>query len=266
MESKPLASVASTGTVRSADGTRIAFDRAGEGPALILVEAAAHYRDFSSFTGLAPLLAREFTVYTYDRRGRGDSTDTAPYAPDREIDDLEALIAEAGGAACVYGYSSGALLAMHAAARGSAIRRLALMEPPLADDSEPESDLTNELAALIAAGRRADAVRRFHESIGVPPGFVAEMAGSPVWPKMVSVAPTLVYDCTISDATTRELLKSVTVPTLVIDSAGSTDDLTGSAAAVAGLLPHARHKSLSGEWHTVSDEMLAPVLIDFFRV
>jgi pimeloyl-ACP methyl ester carboxylesterase len=111
---------------------------------------------------------------------RSQGSSAQPYAPDREIDDLEALIAEAGGAACVYGYSSGALLAMHAAARGSAIRRLALMEPPLEDDSEPESELTNELAALIAAGRRADAVRRFHQSIGVPPGFVAGMAGSPV--------------------------------------------------------------------------------------
>jgi pimeloyl-ACP methyl ester carboxylesterase len=266
MQSKPLATGASSGTVRSADGTRIAFDRTGEGPALILVEPAAHYRDFSSFTGLGPLLAREFTVYTYDRRGRGGSADTAPYAPAREVDDLDALIAEAGGAACVYGYSSGALLAMHAAARGSAIRRLAVMEPPLDDNEASESDLTKELATLVAAGRREDAVRRFHESIGVPPEFVAELTRSPVWPKMVSVAPTLVYDCAISDATTRELLQSIAVPTLVLDSAGSTDDLTGSAAAVADLLPGARHKSLPGAWHTVPDEMLAPALIDFFRL
>ena len=261
----PLSTVAAIGTVRSADGTRIAFDRAGEGPALVLVEAAAHYRDFSSFTGLVRLLAREFTVYTYDRRGRGDSTDTAPYTPDREVDDLDALIAEAGGAACVYGYSSGALLAMHAAARGSAIRRLALMEPPLENDRSRVSDLTKELAALIAAGRRADAVAGSMKASASrrisSPRSRARRSGRR-WSRSRRRSST-----TARSRMRRhgQLLRSVTVPTLVLDSAGSTDDLTGSAAAVAGLLPDARHKSLPGEWHTVADEMLAPVLIDFFR-
>ena len=126
-------------SVRSADGTRIAFERSGDGPPLILVEAAGHYRDFSSLGGLVPLLAREFTVYAYDRRGRGESSDTMPYAPDREVEDLAALIAEAGGSAHVYGYSSGALVAMHAAAQGVPIRRLALLEPPLPEEGSDDA-------------------------------------------------------------------------------------------------------------------------------
>jgi pimeloyl-ACP methyl ester carboxylesterase len=252
--------------VTSHDGTSIAFDRVGTGPPVILVDPAAHYPAFSAFEGLVRLLSREFTTFTYDRRGRGESTDVPPYSPDREVDDLEALIDAAGGSAHVYGYSSGALLAMHAAGRGLAITRLALLEPPLQDDdAEVPDPLTTQLAELVAAGRNADAVELFHQSIGVPSEVVAEMRSTPAWSKMVSVAPTLVYDCMISDATTPALLSSVNAPTLVLDSEGSTEDLTGSAAMVAARLPHATHRSLPGEWHGVPDEVLAPVLIEFFR-
>lgn len=254
-------------SVRSADGTRIAFDRVGDGPSLILVEAALRYRDHSSFGGLVPLLAREFTVHAYDRRGRGESMDTKPYSPDREVEDLEALIAEAGGSAHLYGYSSGALLAMRAAAHGLPICRLALLEPPLQDDGPgpPESDLTTELAELVGAGRNGDAVEHFHRSIGVPAEFVGSMRSTPEWAKMESVAHTLVYDCTISDTTTSTLLRSVAVPTLVLDSEGSSDNLTGWAATVVGQLPSGSHRSLAGEWHSVPDEVLAPVLLEFFQ-
>ena len=254
-------------SVRSSDGTRIAFDRSGDGPPVILLEAAAHYRDFSSFGGLAPLLAREVTVYTYDRRGRGESTDMAPYAPDREVEDLEALIAEAGGPASLYGYSSGSLLAMRAAAQGLPISRLALLEPPLQEDGDepPASDLTAELAELVGAGRNGDAVEHFHQSIGVPAEFVGSMRSTPEWAKMESIAHTLVYDCTISDTTTSTMLRSVEVPTLVLDSEGSSDNLTGWAATVAGQLPRGSHRSLAGEWHSVPDEVLAPVLLEFFQ-
>jgi pimeloyl-ACP methyl ester carboxylesterase len=256
-------------TVASRDGTRIAFDRSGDGPPVILVDAALHYRSYSSFHGLVPLLAREFTVYTYDRRGRGESMDTAPYTPDREVEDLDALITEAGGSAYVFGYSSGALLAMRAAAHGLQISGLALFEPPLQDENEDaeaqESDFTAELAEVLRGEGKAAAVEYFLVGIGVPPDFVASMRSAPDWPNMEAVAHTLLYDCAISDATTSTTLRSVAVPTLVLDSLASTDDLTGWAAAVAAQLPRASHRSLAGEWHVVPDDTLAPVLAAFFH-
>jgi pimeloyl-ACP methyl ester carboxylesterase len=251
--------------LRSADGTRIAFERTGDGPAVILVEPAGHCRSLSAFSGLTGLLAEEFAVYTYDRRGRGQSTDTPPYAPEREIEDLEALFARAGGSARLYGYSSGALLALRAAAAGLPVARLALLEPPLQDDDASGPDpLTTELIELVAAGRRSDAVAHFLQRCGLADEIIAEMRPSPSWPTMEAIAHTLVYDCLISDATTPALVRSVTAPTLVLDSAGSTDDLTGWAATVASRLPDATHRSLPGQWHGVPDETLAPVLIDFF--
>lgn len=250
------------GRVRSADGTTIEFERSGHGPPVILVEAALHYRGFTSFGGLAPLLAEQLTVVAYDRRGRGESGDTAPYDPDREVEDLAALVEAAGGSAGVYGYSSGALLAMRAAAQGVPIERLALMEPPLQE--EGDAGFTAELAALAAEGRNGDMVERFHRAIGVPDEFVTGMRAAPEWAAMESVAPTLVYDCTISDTMTPALLQAVEEPTLVLDSLGSSDDLAGWAASVAARLPNATHRSLAGEWHTVPDETLAPVLLEFF--
>lgn len=250
----------------SADGTRIAFERVGEGMPLILVEAAGHFRDLSSFDGLVPLLARDFSVYRYDRRGRGESADTVPYAPEREVEDLEALIAVAGESAFVYGYSSGALLALQAAAHGLPIPRLAVLEPPLRDDDAESPDpLTLELTALVREGRRADAVERFHESIGVPAESIASFRSTPDWDKMASIAHTLVYDCLISEATSPAMLRLVEVRTLVLDSQGSTDDLTGSAASVARQLPKGTHRSLPGEWHGVADDVLAEALIAFFQ-
>ena len=261
-----MSSVRASQSVQSADGTRIAFGRVGDGPPLILVEAALHYRDFSSFGGLVPLLAREYTVYTYDRRGRGESMDTKAYSPDREVEDLEALIVETGGSVRLYGYSSGALLAMRASAHGLPIGRMALLEPPLQDDGAERPDpLAKELAELVGAGRNGDAVEHFHRSIGVPAEFVDSMRSTPGWARMESIAHTLVYDCTISDTTTSTLIRSVDVPTLVLDSEGSSDNLTGWAASVAGRLPRGSHQSLAGEWHSVSDHVLAPVLLEFFQ-
>jgi len=252
--------------VTSSDGTSIAFERSGAGPALILVDAAGNYRDFRPLRAPVELLAADFTVYVYDRRGRGGSTDTLPYAIEREIDDLAALIAEAGGSACVYAMSSGCLLALHAAASGLAIPRLALFEPPVEPNEAPagETDFTTELAELVTAGRRRDAVELFHRGIGVPEEIIAQMT-PPVWAAPEAVAHTLVYDCRLSDAMSLQLIRSVTVPTLVIDSQGSTGELTGMAATVVEALPNSTQRSLAGEWHGVPAETLAPVLTEFFR-
>jgi pimeloyl-ACP methyl ester carboxylesterase len=254
------------GKVISSDGTSIAFERAGDGPPLIAVDAAGSYSGFRPFPAPVELLAPHFTVYVYDRRGRGASGDTPPYAVQREVDDLAALIAEAGGSAFVYAFSSGGLLALHAAAGGLAIPKLALFEPPVEPDEEAagESAFTAELAALVAAGRRREAVELFHRGIGAPEEVMAQMAPE-TWAALEAVAHTLVYDCRISDATSLRLLRSVTAPTLVLDSQGSGGELSGMAATVVGALPNASHRSLAGAWHGVPDEVLAPVLVEFFR-
>jgi pimeloyl-ACP methyl ester carboxylesterase len=254
------------GTVTSADGTPIAFERAGDGPPLIAVDAAGSYSGFRPFPAPVELLAPHFTVYVYDRRGRGHSGDTPPYAVQREVDDLAALIAEAGGSAFVYAFSSGGLLALHAAAGGLAIPKLALFEPPIEprQTATGESAFTAELAELVAAGRRRDAVAFFHRGIGVPDEVMEQMTPE-VWAALEAVAHTLVYDGRISDATSLELLRSVQAPTLVIDSQGSGGELTGMAATVAEALPNGAHRSLPGEWHGAPGDTLAPLLTEFFR-
>ncbi|SDM29109.1 Lysophospholipase, alpha-beta hydrolase superfamily [Geodermatophilus siccatus] len=255
-------------TVRSADGTVIAFERTGSGPPLVLVDAAGHFRGLSSFSaGLIDLLARDFTVVHHDRRGRGDSGDTPPYAVEREVEDLAALIEDVGGAACLYGFSSGGLVALQAAARGLPIPAMVLLEPPIGsvEDRPAQAAFTVELEALVSAGRRDAALEHFLSSIGVPAEMVAEMRGSPAWTAMESVAHTLVYDSRVSEATTTELRAAVTVPTLVLDSQGSSDDLTGMAASVAAQLRSGSHRSLPGSWHGVADEDLAAVLVEFLH-
>jgi pimeloyl-ACP methyl ester carboxylesterase len=252
--------------VTSRDRTSIAFERSGAGPALIAVDPAGSYRDFRPLRPPVELLAANFTVYVYDRRGRGGSSDTLPYSIEREVDDLDALIAEAGGSAYVYGMSSGSLLALHAAASGLAIHKLALFEPPIEPNEAPagKTDFTTELAELVAAGRRRDAVEYFHRGIGVPEEVMAQMT-PPVWAALEAVAHTLVYDCKLSDATSLQLIRSVTVPTLVVDSQGSTGELTGMAATVVEALPNSTHRILAGEWHGVPGDVLAPVLTEFFQ-
>ncbi|MEV6816423.1 alpha/beta hydrolase [Micromonospora sp. NPDC051296] len=251
------------GTVTSRDGTRIAYQRDGSGPPLILIDAALHFRANSSLGELADLLAADFTVYRYDRRGRGDSTDTPPYTPEREVEDIAALIAEAGATTSLYGYSSGCFVALHAAADGLDVHRLALLEPPTDTDGDPaeQQAFTAELSRLTGA----DAVTFFLTGIGVPEEMLAGMRGTPHWDAMVSVAHTLVYDSRLGEATGAELLARVTTPTLILDSAGSTGDLTGMAAATAARLPVAEHRSLAGEWHGVPAATLAPVLAEFLR-
>ena len=252
--------------MQSADGTAIAFERAGSGPAIVMIDAAMGYSGFRAMEPLPDWLASEFTVFTYDRRGRGDSSDTPPYAVEREVEDLAALITETGGSAFVYGFSSGALLALQAAARGIAITKLALFEPPIGtdDDQTAHDPSVAELNALVAAGRRWDAVERFQTSIGVPAEMLAEMEPESRH-ALAAVAHTIVYDYAVSEATTLETVAAVSQPTLVIDSEGSTGDLTGWAKAVNDALPNGTHRSLAGEWHGVPPEDLARALIQFFH-
>lgn len=248
--------------VRSADGTELACTRVGSGPPLVVVDGAGCWSGFNSSRPLAELLADELTVVTYDRRGRGASVAGGPYAIAREVEDLAAVIASLGAGAAVYGISSGALLALHAAAAGVPVARLVLFEPPIADSPGP-SPLTGELADLVAAGRHRDAALRFLTSIGVPAAVVDQLG--PAMSALVAVAPTLVHDCVLSDATTAEVARRVPVPALVLDSGGSTGELAGWAAAVAAALPRGEHRSLPGEWHSVADADVAAAVRAFLR-
>lgn len=252
-------------TVTSRDGTRIAYERTGSGPTVILIDAAGHWRANSALGGLGDLLAKEFTVVRYDRRGRGDSTDTPPYTPDREVEDLAALIDATGAPAALYGFSSGCLVALHASAAGLPLRHLVLLEPPIEPGSPEGTAAQREFTAQLSARSGEDAVEFFLAGIGVPADALAGMRGTAHWDAMVSVAPTLVYDSMLSEATDADLLRRVRTPTLVLDSTGSSDDLTGMAATAAALLPNATAMSLPGEWHGVPTATLAPVVSAFLH-
>jgi len=253
-------------TTTSKDGTVIAFDRAGAGAPLILVDAALGFRGFGPMGAHAEQLASRFTVLTYDRRGRGESTDTTPYAVDREVEDLQALVDVAGGSAFVFGFSSGAVLALHAAARGLAIDRLVLMEPALELERDPSAEpdpLAAEVAELVTAGRRGDAIIHNLRSIGVPEEMIEGMREAPAWPALEALAHTLVYDMTITESFTRDMLAGIATPTLVVSSEATDEPLRTWARAVAEAMPDAHHRSLPGEWHGVAPEALAPVLEEF---
>lgn len=259
--------------VRSADGTTIAFHRTGEGPPLIVVGGALSTGDAAG--PLTSLLAPSLTTFAYDRRGRGASGDTSPYAVDREIEDLAALIEEAGGTAFVVGHSSGAALALEAAAHGLSITRLALYEPPfIVDDGRPPlpPDYVERLDELLAAGRRGDAVEYFLTTgVGMPAPLVSQMRRSePSWPAMEALAHTLPYDGMVvgehmtGDPLPLDRWASVTIPTLVIDGGASEPWIRHTADALATVLPRARRETLEGQAHGADPEILAPLLISFF--
>jgi pimeloyl-ACP methyl ester carboxylesterase len=256
--------------VSSRDGTAIAYERSGQGPALILVDGALCSRAFGPMPKLAPLLARHFTVYMYDRRGRGESGDTQPYSREREVEDIAALIQEAGGSAFLMGLSSGAALALEAAAGGLSIRKVVAYEPPYVDDGGPHGGAQHEreLKRLIAAGNRGGAVKYFMRSmVGVPAPFVLMMQLVPgIWRKMKAVAHTLPYDAAVMSEfkvpTAR--LASIRVPTLAMNGSKTDARLVKAARAVAEAVPGAQHRTLAGQTHNVKPAVLAPVVVEFF--
>ncbi|GAB3465694.1 alpha/beta fold hydrolase [Actinophytocola sediminis] len=257
--------------VTSKDGTTIAFDRSGTGTPLILIGGAFADRKAALLVDLAEQLATHFTVINYDRRGRGASGDTAPYEVAREIEDLDALIADAGGSAYVYGLSSGAILAIDAAANGSNILKLALHEPPYTvDDTHegPPAGLRKSLADLTADGRRDDTVELFLTVMGMPAEYIGPMKDTPDWAGLVKVAHTLSYESALvgeDGSLPTERVGAVTVPTVVIDGANSPEWMCNAVQAVTEALPNASRHSLEGQDHfTVDPASIAPVLLEFF--
>ncbi len=266
-------------TIISKDGTSIAFDQLGQGPALILVAGATATRVAAA--ALSATLAPHFMVFAYDRRGRGESGDTAPYAVEREVDDIEALIDEAGGSAFVFGHSSGAVLALEAARLlPTKITKLAVYEPPfIIDDSRPPApeDYVAHLTELVSSGHRGEAVAYFMtEAVRAPVEMVAQMRQSPMWPELEKVAHTIAYDGTIMGNTMRGDPKplrkwaAVTAPTLVMDGTvffGREADhlfLRHGAQELANILPDAQHRTLEGQDHGPADDVLSPALQAFF--
>jgi pimeloyl-ACP methyl ester carboxylesterase len=254
-------------TVTSRDGTTIAFDRLGEGPPVILVCGGS--TDRSANAPLATVLAEHFTVFNYDRRGRGDSGDTPPYAVEREVEDIDAVIDAAGGSAFLYGTSSGAGLALEAAASGLDITKLALWEPPfiLDESSRPPADQVERYDEMIAAGRRGDAVEFFvRQVVGLPPEFVAYARTQPFWQAQEALAHTLAYDATVMGdySLPTERAAAVTAPTIVIAGAASFPFMSETAQALADVIPDAQYRILEGQEHNVSPDAIAPVMVEFF--
>ena len=269
---RAVKSIGENRTTTSRDGTIIAFTKRGSGPPLIIVDGAFCYRENGPATELATQLAQHFTVFTYDRRGRGGSGDTAPYAVEREIEDLQAVASEAGEAPYVVGISSGGALILQAVASGVTVKEIALYEPPyLAGDNGPHSfeDARNRLQSLVSAGDRTGAVSFFMTDVfGAPRAFVYSMPFlmPGAWKRNKLVVHTLPYDLTILDdrSVLNERSYSISVPTLVIGGEKSPKVLRDAVTAVASALPDGESLFLPGQDHNISSRALAPVLFEYF--
>ncbi|WP_026555680.1 alpha/beta fold hydrolase [Arthrobacter sp. 35W] len=251
--------------VQSVDGTTIAYERAGKGAPLVIVGGALNNRQ--SAAGLASLLAKDFTVFRYDRRGRGDSSDARAYAVDREIDDLRALADAAGAPVNLYGHSSGAILALEAAAAGLPVARIAAYEPPYfpaGGRSEPWQAFVEKVRTLAASGRGGEAVEAFIRHTGAD--FDPGMKKAPFWPSLAALAHTLPYDLTLAadGAAPVVRLSMVAAPVLALYGGSSPDWAQAAATAVAAAVQDGRVDVVADQDHSVADNVLAPVLRGFF--
>jgi pimeloyl-ACP methyl ester carboxylesterase len=264
--------------VTSADGTTIAYDGSGTGPVVILVNGALGDRRldrrFKLMAGLAECLAPSFTVIDYDRRGRGDSDEAGPFAVEREIEDIAALLAASGGKGSLFGFSSGGALALRAAGAGIGVERVAVYEAPFMvepADKRPPADYGERLDALVAAGDRGGAVKHFmRNAMGMPGLAVAAMSLMPVWKDMKANAHTLPYDwAALGEHNMQgEPLRpvewaSVAVPALVAYGAKSPAPLRHGSHVLAEVLPNARLEAVEGMGHRLKVKLLAPVLAQF---
>jgi hypothetical protein len=259
----------STNHVTSKDGTTIGFDRLGDGPAVILISGGSV--DRTSNAGLAANLASDFTAFNYDRRGRGDSGDTLPYAIEHEVEDIDAVVTAAGGSAYLYGSSSGAALGLIAAdALGpDRITKLAMWEPPFFVDPSkgPPTDHIQQYDTMIAEGRPGDAAEYFMSKVvGMPADFVAFAKTQPWWANQVKIAHTLAYDARIMDDYSLPLdrARRVSVPAIVLAGGASFPFLPETAKALVQVFPNGTLQILEGQSHDVSPDALGPALKSFF--
>ena len=253
-------------TFESSDGTVIAYQRAGNGPVLVLVGGAL--TDHDSARDLVRLLAPTFSVYSYDRRGRGSSSDTPPYSVDLEVEDIEELITRTGGPAMVVGFGSGAALALRAAADGVVMTAVVAYEPPyIVGDSRarPPADLAGRIRAMVANGRLSDAVERYlAEAAALSPAAVTQMEGGPGWPAMEALASTITHDLTIMGdcIIPTDRFQRITIPVAILDNAASPGWLRGAAREVAASIPEAHYRTLDAPFAAFDAATVAPVLIE----
>ncbi|GIH03277.1 alpha/beta hydrolase [Rhizocola hellebori] len=249
-------------TVTSKDGTTIAYVKTGSGPVVVLVGGAFCDRGFAG--DLTGFLKNDFTVVNYDRRGRGDSTDTSPYAVAREVEDLAAVVDAVGVSAHAFGVSSGAILILHAAASGLPLTKLALVEPPFKPGMV---NYAEEYTRLCSEGRNGDAVEVFMTKVvGGPASAVDQARQSPMWPALEAMAPTLAYDATITnDGNIPVEFATITAPTLAIESNASPDWLRNATQAIAQTVPNGTHIALPGQFHQPDPETMAGELKRFYR-
>ena len=259
-------------TVTSKDGTTIGYDSKGSGPALVLVAGATQYRAVDQTTPvMADVLANQFTVINYDRRGRGESGDTAPYAVAREIEDIEALIDARGGRAALFGMSSGAVLALEAAAAlGDKVTGLVMYEPPIDVEQSSETSWKEhaEMAALAAEGRAGDMMAKFMTGVGMPPEAVEGFRQSPAWPAYESVGLTLEHDYRVlAEATDGDRYPDrwakARMPALVVDGDASFPFMKSGADWVANGLPNASRRTLPGQSHEYDPHVVGAVIAEF---
>jgi pimeloyl-ACP methyl ester carboxylesterase len=256
-------------TTTSKDDTRIAYDRIGHGDVVILVLGALNSR--KSGAKLAKLLAPRFTAISYDRRGRGDSTDTAPYSPQREIEDVAALIDAVGGPVCLYGHSSGAAIALRATFKlRKQVRKLAIYEAPYTLDAaarKAAKDYDRQLNQLLASKRYGDAVALFIKAVGVSDKQVQAMKKMPMWRGLEAMAPTLAYESGVlgeGHSLPNALLAGIATPTLVMHGGAGAPSMRDVARAINQAIPNSKLRTLAGQKHGVSPKVLAPVLVEFF--
>lgn len=258
----------------SKDGTRIAFSKQGNGNPLILIDGAFCHRNFGANVKLPEYLTSHFTVYTYDRRGRGESENKLPYAIEREFEDLQAVINEAGGSAFVYGISSGAALAMEALKNGVSISKLVVFEAPYIVDQSRKPLPNNYLSTiqhLIKDNKPGQTVKYFMKTgVGLPAFVVWMMQLMPAWKQMKQISQTLEYDTLmlkdygLGKALRKEDWEKIKIPVLVVSGTKSEKWAQNAMKQLAEVLSNAKHLNLIGQNHLVNPKVLAPVLINFF--
>ncbi len=251
-------------TVTSADGTPIAYERSGSGPALVVATGA--FCDRLSSAPLAEHLGDRYSVYRFDRRGRGDSGDTPPWSVAREVEDLAAVVTATGETPFVYGHSSGAALALEAAAAGMPVRKLAVYEPPYVPGQGTTPETADRLASLCASGQPEEAAMLFLRNTGMPGEQLEGMRTQPFWPRMVGLATQLAYDVRLGNrgSVPVDRLAEIGCPTLALAGGLSAPWATEGATAIAAAVPDARSEIVDGQHHGVDQGVAAAVLAEFF--